>query len=118
MPSPLFTPLRLRELELDNRIVLSPMCQYAAVDGCASDWHLMHLGQFMVSGVALVMIEMTNVQANGRISPHCLGLYDADCEKALQYVVDYCREISNTPIGVQLAHAGRKASSAPLHRGC
>lgn len=110
MTSALFQPIQLRELELQNRIVLSPMCQYAATEGRAGDWHLMHLGQFMVSGVGLVMIEMTNVQARGRITPRCLGLFDDDCENALQRIVDYCRQLGNTPIAIQLAHAGRKAS--------
>ena len=117
MTSPLFQSLQLRELELNNRIVLSPMCQYAASNGCAGDWHLMHLGQFMVSGVGLVMIEMTNVQARGRITPNCLGLYDDLCEAALKRVVDYCRQLSETPIAIQLAHAGRKASSQPPWQG-
>ena len=110
MTSALFQPIQLRDLELENRIMLSPMCQYAATEGRAGDWHLMHLGQFMVSGVGLVMIEMTNVQARGRITPRCLGLFDDDCEKALQRVVDYCRRLGDTPIAIQLAHAGRKAS--------
>ena len=110
MTSALFQPIQLRDLELENRIMLSPMCQYAATEGRAGDWHLMHLGQFMVSGVGLVMIEMTNVQARGRITPKCLGLFDDGCEKALQRVVDYCRQLGDTPIAIQLAHAGRKAS--------
>ncbi|MEM7561897.1 MAG: NADH:flavin oxidoreductase/NADH oxidase [Pseudomonadota bacterium] len=117
MSSPLFEPFGLRDLQLENRIVLSPMCQYAATDGCAGDWHLMHLGQYAVSGVGLMMLEMTNVQAIGRITPHCLGLYDDQCEIALQRVVDYCRSISKTPMGIQLAHAGRKASSTPPWQG-
>jgi 2,4-dienoyl-CoA reductase-like NADH-dependent reductase (Old Yellow Enzyme family) len=110
MSSALFQSIQLRELELKNRIMLSPMCQYAATDGRAGDWHLMHLGQFMVSGVGLVMIEMTNVQARGRITPRCLGLFDDGCEAALKRVIDYCRQLSATPIAIQLAHAGRKAS--------
>ena len=117
MKSELFQPIQLGDLKLSNRILLSPMCQYAATEGCAGDWHLMHLGQFMVSGVGLVMIEMTNVQAAGRITPHCLGLYNDDCEAALRRVVDYCRQISDTPIAVQLAHAGRKASCATPWQG-
>ena len=117
MTSALFEPIKLRELALSNRIILSPMCQYAAQNGCAGDWHLMHLGQFMVSGVALVMIEMTNVQARGRITPHCLGLFDQDCEDALQRVVSYCRQLSDTPMAIQLAHAGRKGSGSPPWQG-
>ncbi len=117
MTSSLFTPLRLRELELANRIVLSPMCQYAAIDGCAGDWHLMHLGQYMVSGVGMAMLEMTNVQARGRITPHCLGLYDDACEAALQKVIDYCRKLSDVPLAIQLAHAGRKGASTTPWQG-
>ena len=117
MASQLFQSIQLRELELKNRIMLSPMCQYAASNGCASDWHLMHLGQFMVSGLGLMMIEMTNVQQSGRITPNCLGLYDDQCEAALKRVVDYCRQLGTTPIAVQLAHAGRKASSTSPWQG-
>ena len=117
MSSVLFTPIELRELRLRNRIMLSPMCQYAAANGCAGDWHLMHLGQYMVSGLGLVMVEMTNVQARGRITPQCLGLYDDDTENALKRVVDYCRGLGDTPIAVQLAHAGRKASSRSPWQG-
>jgi 2,4-dienoyl-CoA reductase-like NADH-dependent reductase (Old Yellow Enzyme family) len=117
MTNVLFESIQLRDLELKNRIMLSPMCQYAATSGCASDWHLMHLGQFMVSGVGLMMIEMTNVQARGRITPHCLGLFDDHCEVALKRVVDYCRQLSTTPIAIQLAHAGRKGSSSPPWQG-
>ena len=117
MSSQLFQALQFRDLELENRIMLSPMCQYAASDGCASDWHLMHLGQFMLSGVGLVMIEMTNVQASGRITPYCLGLYSDQCESGLKRVIDYCRTLSDTPIGIQLAHAGRKGSSTPPWQG-
>lgn len=97
--------------------MLSPMCQYAATDGRAGDWHLMHLGQYMVSGVGLVMIEMTNVQARGRITPNCLGLFDDDCEAALRPVINYCRALGDTPIAIQLAHAGRKASCKPPWQG-
>ena len=82
MASKLFTPITLAGLELRNRIVVAPMCQYSAEEGCATDWHLMHLGQFSVSGVGLLIMEMTNVQANGRITPHCMGLYNDDNEHA------------------------------------
>ncbi|MFT5502323.1 MAG: 2,4-dienoyl-CoA reductase-like NADH-dependent reductase (Old Yellow Enzyme family) [Gammaproteobacteria bacterium] len=110
MSSQLFSPINFRDLKLSNRILLSPMCQYAATDGCAGDWHLMHLGQYMVSGVGMTMIEMTNVEARGRITPYCLGLFDDNCEAALDKVMRYCRQLSDTPIAIQLAHAGRKAS--------
>jgi 2,4-dienoyl-CoA reductase-like NADH-dependent reductase (Old Yellow Enzyme family) len=117
MSSKLFTPIELRGLCLDNRIVVSPMCQYSADNGNAGDWHLMHLGQFSVSGAGLLMVEMTNVEARGRISPYCLGLYDNDNERALARVVAFCRRYGDIKIGVQLAHAGRKASTLPPWRG-
>lgn len=69
MSSALFSPLQLRNLTLPNRVIISPMCQYSATDGCASDWHLMHIGQFAVSGSGMMIVEMTNVEARGRISP-------------------------------------------------
>jgi len=95
------------------------MCQYSAAAGCASDWHLMHLGQYAVSGAGLLIMEMTNVQANGRISPGCMGLYNDDNEQALRPVLDFVNRHGNVPFGIQLAHAGRKASCAPpwLGRG-
>jgi 2,4-dienoyl-CoA reductase-like NADH-dependent reductase (Old Yellow Enzyme family) len=117
MSSKLFTPIELRGLRLDNRIVVSPMCQYSADNGNAGDWHLMHLGQFSVSGAGLLMVEMTNVEARGRISPYCLGLYDDDNERALARVVAFCRRYGDIKIGVQLAHAGRKASTLPPWQG-
>ena len=111
-PNPiLFTPIQMRELEIRNRVMVSPMCQYAATEGSAGPWHHMHLGQFAVSGVGLICIEMTNVEPIGRITPHCMGLYSDDNESALAQVVHFCKEISDTPIALQLAHAGRKASS-------
>ncbi len=115
MPA-LFQPIALRSLELANRIVVSPMCQYSAQDGCATDWHLVHLGQFSVAGNGLMFMEMTNVEARGRITPHCMGLYDDACERSLEPVVRFTQRHGNTPLGIQLAHAGRKAStSAPWH---
>ena len=117
MSSKLFTPIELRGLRLDNRIVISPMCQYSADNGTAGEWHLMHLGQFSVSGAGLLMVEMTNVEARGRISPYCLGLYDDENECALARVVAFCRRHGNVKIGVQLAHAGRKASTLPPWQG-
>ncbi len=117
MSSNLFTPIELRGLRLDNRIVISPMCQYSADNGSAGDWHLMHLGQFSVSGAGLLIVEMTNIEARGRISPYCLGLYDDENERALARVVAFCRRYGNIKIGVQLAHAGRKASTLPPWQG-
>lgn len=89
------------------------MCQYSSHEGCVSDWHMMHLGQFAVGGAGLLIVEMTNVEAKGRISPHCVGLYNDKNEAALKRVVEFCSTCGSTPIGVQLAHAGRKASTRP-----
>jgi 2,4-dienoyl-CoA reductase-like NADH-dependent reductase (Old Yellow Enzyme family) len=110
MSSALFSPLSLRELTLANRIVVSPMCQYSAREGSASDWHLMHLGQFCVSGPGMVIVEATAVEPRGRISYGDLGLYSDDNEAALRRVVGFCREYGESKLGLQLAHAGRKAS--------
>ena len=115
--SALFEPLQLRGVTLENRIVVSPMCQYSAVDGCAGDWHLMHLGQFAVSGAGLLIVEMTNVESIGRISPHCLGLYSDAAEEALAHIVRFCRRYGNAKLGIQLAHAGRKGSTRPPWEG-
>lgn len=111
MTPALLSPLRLRELELPNRIVASPMCQYSAVDGCATDGHLVHLGQYAVSGVGLTIIEATHVERCGRITHGCLGLYSDENEAALVRVVDFYRRHGNTRLGVQLAHSGRKGST-------
>ena len=109
----LFTPISFRKLEMENRIMISPMCQYSASEGCVSDWHQMHLGQFAVSGAGLLIMEMTNVEPRGRISPHCVGLYSDENERALKKIVDFCNRYGSVPIGIQLAHAGRKASTMP-----
>jgi 2,4-dienoyl-CoA reductase-like NADH-dependent reductase (Old Yellow Enzyme family) len=106
----LFSPYTMRGLTLDNRIVLSPMCQYAAHDGNASDWHIMHLGQFACANVGLVITEATGVEPKGRISPWCLGLYSDENQAALARVVKFTREFGNAKFGVQLSHAGRKSS--------
>jgi 2,4-dienoyl-CoA reductase-like NADH-dependent reductase (Old Yellow Enzyme family) len=117
MTSPLFTPIRLRDLALRNRIVVSPMCQYSAADGSATDWHLIHLGQLSLGGAALLFVEATAVEAIGRITPGCLGLYSDDNERALGRVVATVRKYSPIALGIQLAHAGRKGSSAVPWRG-
>ncbi|HKX11488.1 MAG TPA: NADH:flavin oxidoreductase/NADH oxidase [Stellaceae bacterium] len=111
MPSQLFTPIALRGLTLPNRVVVAPMCQYSADDGSATDWHTMHLGSFAISGAGLLMIEATGVERPGRISHGCLGLYSDSNELALAHVLAVCRQIGNVPIGIQLGHAGRKASA-------
>ncbi len=109
--SHLFAPLTLRSLTLPNRIVVSPMCQYSAVEGRAQPWHTVHLGQLALSGAALVLIEATGVEPAGRISPGCLGLYDDATEEALAGVLRTLRSVGGAAIGIQLAHAGRKAST-------
>jgi len=112
MTSRLFSPIALRELEIQNRIVASPMCQYSADEGVASDWHLLHLGALATSGVGLMFLEATGVAAEGRITPGCLGLYNDAQEQALARIIAVCRTYSGTKIALQLAHAGRKASTA------
>jgi len=108
----LFDPLCLRELTIPNRIVVSPMCQYSAVDGCATDWHFVHWGQLLMSGAGLFTIEATAVTSDGRITPGCLGLYDDACEAALTRTLDRARrQCPPIAVGMQLAHAGRKGSS-------
>ncbi len=109
--SALFSPARLRDLTLDNRVAVSPMCQYSADDGSATDWHMMHLGMLSNSGASLLIIEATGVERAGRISPGCLGLYSDENEQALKRVVDACRKYGSARIGIQLGHAGRKAST-------
>ncbi len=117
MPPALFQPLALRSLALRNRIVVSPMCQYSADHGRATDWHLMHLGLMSQSGAGLVMIEATAVSAVGRITPGCLGLWDDATEAALGRVLAAVRPHACGAIGLQLGHAGRKASSAAPWEG-
>jgi 2,4-dienoyl-CoA reductase-like NADH-dependent reductase (Old Yellow Enzyme family) len=110
-PPQLFTPWQIGPLALPNRIVIAPMCQYSAVDGSATDWHLMHLGHLALSGAGLLILEATAVEAAGRITPGCLGLYDDANEAALAHVLSAVRAHSRMPLAIQLAHAGRKASS-------
>lgn len=109
--SRLFSPLALGALTLSNRIVVSPMCQYSAEDGCATDWHLMHLGSLALSGAGLLILEASAVTARGRITWADLGLYDDATEAALAKTLAAVRRVSTMPLGIQLAHAGRKAST-------
>lgn len=106
----LFSPLTVGGLRLRNRIVIAPMCQYSAQDGAMTDWHVMHLGTLAMSGAALAIIEATAVTPDGRISYADVGLYSDECERAMGRVLDSVRRWTDTPIAVQLAHAGRKAS--------
>jgi 2,4-dienoyl-CoA reductase-like NADH-dependent reductase (Old Yellow Enzyme family) len=107
----LFQPLDVGALHLANRIVIAPMCQYSAVDGCMTDWHLIHLGQLALSGAALLTIEATAVLPEGRISYADVGLWDDATEAAMGTVLAGIRRWSPMPIAIQLAHAGRKAST-------
>jgi NADPH2 dehydrogenase len=107
----LFEPLSLRSLQLANRIVVSPMCQYSAVEGCATAWHHAHLLTLAGSGAALLCLEATAVTREARITPGCLGLWDDTCEAALAPVLRLIRTTSPVRVALQLAHAGRKASS-------
>jgi 2,4-dienoyl-CoA reductase-like NADH-dependent reductase (Old Yellow Enzyme family) len=111
MTSALFSPIDLAGLALANRLVVSPMCQYSANDGCANDWHLVHLGMLANSGAALVIVEATHVERHGRITHGCVGLYSDDNEAALGRVIASARRAGTAKFGIQLAHAGRKASS-------
>ena len=119
MSSPkLFEPLSLGALTLANRIVIAPMCQYSAVDGGMTDWHLIHLGQLALSGAGLLTIEATAVLPEGRISYADVGLWDDATEAAMAKVLEGVRRWSKMPIAIQLAHAGRKASTdLPWHGG-
>ncbi len=108
---PMFYPLRLRALRLANRVGVSPMAQYSAVDGTPNEWHLVHLGSRAVGGAGLVMTEMTCVSPQARITPGCTGLWNADQEAAWAEVTGFVHERSNAAVGLQLGHAGRKGST-------
>ena len=107
----LFEPIRVANLEFANRIVIAPMCQYSARDGCMTDWHVVHLGQLALSGAALLTIEATAVLPEGRITYADVGLYDDKTEWAMRSTLETIQRISDMPIGLQLSHAGRKAST-------
>jgi 2,4-dienoyl-CoA reductase-like NADH-dependent reductase (Old Yellow Enzyme family) len=110
--SKLFSPYTLGPLALDNRVVIAPMCQYSANDGMPSDWHMIHLGHMALSGAALLILEATSVTPEGRITPSDLGLWSDAHAAALAPVVQSIRNHSPIKLGIQLAHAGRKASTA------
>lgn len=110
----LFEPLSLRELTLPNRVIVSPMCQYSAVDGVAQDWHTVHLGQLALSSAGMLMLEATAVEEIGRITPGCLGLYNDAQESRLSELLSTLRQLNPRapiPVCIQLGHAGRKGSS-------
>jgi len=113
MSSLLFSPMQIGEVKLENRIVVAPMCQYSANDGCANDWHVMNLMQLAISGAGLIMLEATAVERHARITHGCLGLYSDDNEAALARVMASARGVSaaGTRWGIQLSHAGRKGSA-------
>jgi len=111
MTAKLFTPIQLGGITLPNRIVVSPMCQYSADDGSMTDWHLVHLGSLACSGAGLFVVEKTNVTREGRITHGCTGLYSDHNEAAMARAVQVYRGITKNPIGIQIGHAGRKASA-------
>lgn len=106
----LLSPLTLSGLTLKNRVVVSPMCQYSAIDGVVTDWHLVHLGRFAIGGAALVFVEATGVEARGRISPGDVGLWNDEQARALARIADFLKA-NGAAAGIQLAHAGRKGST-------
>ena len=118
MTAQLFTPVELGGVTLPNRIVVSPMCQYSAVDGSAQPWHQVHYGMLAMSGAGLLCLEATHVEREGRITQGCLGLYSDENEAALKPVIDWVRGwMPEVKLGVQLAHAGRKASAQRPWKG-
>lgn len=112
--SKLFSGISLGGLRLDNRIAVSPICQYSAVNGVAQDWHLIHLGSLALSGAGLVIAEATAVEAAGRITHGCLGLWNDEQEDALARIVRAAKAYSRAALGIQLGHAGRRASCQPI----
>src|SRR5260370_36028116 len=102
-PPKLFTPIQLGGVTLPNRIVVSPMCQYSADDGCMNDWHLIHLGHLAYSGAGLLMAEATHVTREGRITHGCTGLYNDHNEAAMPRVIETCQRRRNSPTGITVA---------------
>ncbi len=115
--SKLFSAKTLGSLQLENALVVSPMCQYRAQNGLPGSWHLAHLGAMALSGAGLVILEATGVTSNGRISPACLGIYTDEQQEALAGLVAYMRDLRDVRIGIQLSHAGRKSSVQPFDGG-
>ncbi len=114
---PMFTPYKVREMVLKNRIIVSPMAQYSAVDGCVGDWHMAHLGARAMGGAALVMAEMTCVSADARITPFCPGMYAPAHTTAWKRIVDFIHRNTDAKIGLQLGHAGAKGSTRAMWDG-
>jgi anthraniloyl-CoA monooxygenase len=117
LPPPMFTPFRLRDLILPNRVAVSPMCQYCAADGTVGDWHLQHLGSRAVGGAGLVYAEMTDVSAEARISPGCAGLYKPEHVAAWRRIVDFVHGQTGAKMAIQLGHAGRKGATRVMWEG-
>lgn len=118
MTAQLFTPVDFRGVTLPNRIVVSPMCQYSAIDGSAQPWHQVHYGMLAMSGAGLLCLEATHVEREGRITQGCLGLYSDDNEAALRPIVEWARAwMPQVKLGIQLAHAGRKGSAQRPWKG-
>jgi anthraniloyl-CoA monooxygenase len=116
-PPPMFTPFRLRDLVLPNRVAVSPMCQYYARDGTVGDWHMQHLGSRAVGGAGLVYAEMTDVSAEGRISTGCAGLYEPEHVAAWKRIVGFVHGHTPAKMAIQLGHAGRKGATKRLWEG-
>ncbi len=116
-PPPMFNPLRLRGMVLENRIAVSPMCMYSAKDGTVGDWHLVHLASRALGGAGLVIAEMTDVSRDGRITPGCAGMYKPDHVPAWRRITDFIHEHSGAKVALQLGHAGRKGATDVLWKG-
>jgi 2,4-dienoyl-CoA reductase-like NADH-dependent reductase (Old Yellow Enzyme family) len=113
----LLTPVQLADLKLRNRIVVAPMCQYQAIDGVPNDWHMAHLGRFAIGGAGLVIAEMSAIEPRGRITHHCAGIWNDEQARAWSRISDFLRA-HGAASGIQIAHAGRKASAlTPLKGG-
>ena len=110
-PVPMFTPFRLRDMVLENRVVVSPMDQYSAVDGVPGDWHFVHLGSRAVGGAGLVYVEMTCPSPEARISPGDTGLWNEAQRDAFKRIVEFCHANSKAKLCMQLGHSGRKGST-------
>ncbi len=117
MQPALFESITVRDLAMANRIMVSPMCQYSAVDGSMNSWHLLHLGSLALSGAGLLVFEATAVSPEGRITPGDSGLYCDDNENAMRAVVAHLRQAGPVPLGIQIGHAGRKGSQRQPWKG-
>ena len=117
MATTLFSPIKLRGLTIANRVTVAPMCQYSATDGITQDWHLVHLGQFALSGPGLILTEATGVEPRGRITLGCTGLYNDATEQAFSRIINFIKSVSDIAVGIQLGHAGRKGSTVEPWKG-